>query len=204
MMTTKTIKSKRLKNGSNIAIISPSWGGPSIFPKILDQAIENLKTYFDFNIIEYPTARMTNEELYLNPKLRAMDINNAFMDDKVDAIFVSIGGSDSIRILEYLDTEAILNNPKIIMGFSDTTTILTYLNNLGLVTFHGPSMMAGWSQIHNYEGIIEYYKETLTTQTRDKILPVFPSWSNGYPDWSVNDNVGKINPLNKNTGMRWI
>jgi muramoyltetrapeptide carboxypeptidase LdcA involved in peptidoglycan recycling len=71
----KMFKPKNLKKGSTIAVISPSWGGPSLFPGIYEKAIKNLKEMFDFNIIEYPTARMTDEKLYQNPQLRAKDIN---------------------------------------------------------------------------------------------------------------------------------
>jgi muramoyltetrapeptide carboxypeptidase LdcA involved in peptidoglycan recycling len=111
----KMIKPKMLQKGSTIAVLSPSWGGPSLFPGIYEKALENLKEIFQFNIVEYPTARMDAESLYNHPELRAKDINDAFADDSIDTIFVSIGGNDSIRILEYLDIPSILKNPKIIM-----------------------------------------------------------------------------------------
>ena len=37
------IKSKKLKKGDTIAIVSPSWGGPSIFPHIYESGIKTLE-----------------------------------------------------------------------------------------------------------------------------------------------------------------
>ena len=79
---------------------------------------------------------MKADELYKNPKIRADDINAAFADKDVKAVFPSIGGDDSVRLLNYLDLKTIIRNPKVIMGYSDTATLLTYLNQSGLVTFN--------------------------------------------------------------------
>ena len=200
-----TIKAKSLKKGSTIAIISPSWGGPSLFPAIYEKGLSNLKGIFGFNIIEFPTARMDAEQLYLNPELRAKDINNAFSDDTIDAIFISIGGNDSIRILKYLDIPTILQNPKIIIGFSDSVTFLSYLNTKGLVTFHGPSLMAGWAQMHKFEYLADYYRNILfTNKNQQDVLP-FPTWSHGYPAWSDKKTIGQVLDLQNNTdGFKWL
>src|SRR3989344_2021892 len=143
------IKPNRLQPGDTVAVVSPSWGGPSLFPNIYESGISTLKDKLGLKIKEYPTARMNTEELYKNPKIRATDINNAFADTEVKAIFSTIGGEDSVRILPFLDERIILSNPKIIMGYSDTSTLLQNLNRIGLVTFHGPSIMSGFAQAGN-------------------------------------------------------
>jgi len=105
------IKPKKIKPGSRIAIISPSNGLPFLFPDIYELGLKNLKEIFGFEIVEMPTARMSPDELYKNPKLRADDINQAFSDDSIDGIITSIGGYESIRILKYLDIDIIKKNP---------------------------------------------------------------------------------------------
>ena len=47
----------------------------------------------------------------------------AFADDSIDGIVSTIGGTDSIRILPYLDLQVIRDHPKVFMGFSDTTIL---------------------------------------------------------------------------------
>lgn len=138
------LKPARLANGDTVAIVSPSWGGPSIFPHVYDKGLEAIRD-LGLRIKEFPSARADNDYLFQNPRARAKDINDAFADVEVNAIFASIGGDDSIRILPFLDPVTIKKNPKILMGYSDTTTLLTYINQMGLVTFNGPSVMAGIS-----------------------------------------------------------
>lgn len=140
------LKVKRLKIGAKIGVISPSWSGPAKFPIVYEKGISNLKQYFSFSIKEYPHTRseFVNDRSYI--QARVSDIEKAFLDQEIDAIFITIGGEDSIRLLPYLNRDIIVNNPKIIMGFSDSTALLIYFSKLGIPTFHGPSVMAGFAE----------------------------------------------------------
>jgi len=53
---------------------------------------------------------MDPKENYQNPEIRVFDINNAFKDSEIKGIISTIGGSDSIRLLQNLETEEILKN----------------------------------------------------------------------------------------------
>ncbi|WP_052361688.1 LD-carboxypeptidase [Geomicrobium sp. JCM 19038] len=107
---------QRLNKSDTVAVLSPSAGVPSVFPHIFDQGIHILEQELNLKVKEMDTARAAAEQLHQNPKQRAEDINRAFADPEIKAIFSSIGGDDSIRILPYLDTDLIMKNPKIIMG----------------------------------------------------------------------------------------
>jgi muramoyltetrapeptide carboxypeptidase len=70
---------------------------------------------------------------------RADFVNRLFADKTIDAIVCARGGYGSLRILNLLDYDVIADNPKIFVGFSDITAILSVLfDRCGLVTFHGP------------------------------------------------------------------
>lgn len=198
------IKSKKLKKGDTIAIVSPSWGGPSIFPHIYESGIKTLEK-LGFKIKEFPFAKKDADYTYNNPKFRAKDINDAFKDPEVKGIITSIGGDDSIRILPYIDAKLIKKNPKIIMGYSDTTTLLTYINQIGLVTLHGPSIMAGFSQMDSFE---DTFKKQITdiffNNPSTYEYKSFESYCNGYPNWCIKSNTGKTKKMNKNKGWDWI
>ena len=186
------LKAKKIKPGSRIAIISPSNGLPFLFPDNYELGLKNLKEIFDFKIVEMPTARMSPDELYKNPKLRADDINQAFADDSIDGIITSIGGYESVRILKYLNINIIKNNPKLIMGFSDATTFLSYLNYLGMITFYGPSVMAGFAQLkHLPSQYIEHIKKILFTDHFPYNYTPYAKWTNGYKEWSNKDTLGE-------------
>jgi muramoyltetrapeptide carboxypeptidase LdcA involved in peptidoglycan recycling len=66
-------------------------------------------------------TRKSAEYVYQNPEKRAQDLMEAFLDPSIDAIISTIGGDDSIRIVPYIDFEIIRNNPKIFLGYSDST-----------------------------------------------------------------------------------
>jgi Uncharacterized proteins, homologs of microcin C7 resistance protein MccF len=186
------IKPKNLKPGSRIAVISPSSGLPSIFPEIYELGLKNLQELFGFEIVEMKTARMDRTELYKNPRLRAEDINDAFRDESIDGIICSIGGYESVRILPYLDIENIVKNPKVIMGFSDATTFLTYLNNHGMVTFYGPSIMAGIAQLKSITPrYAQHMKEILCGTDYPYEYRMYDKWTNGYKDWSDVNVLGQ-------------
>jgi muramoyltetrapeptide carboxypeptidase LdcA involved in peptidoglycan recycling len=53
----------------------------------------------------------------------------------------SIGGSDEITVLPYLDPDVFLAHPKRFFGYSDNTNFLNYLWNLGVVGYHGGSTL---------------------------------------------------------------
>lgn len=199
------LKPKRLKRGSRIAVVSPSSGVPYLFPDIFELGIKNLKDTFGFEIVELPTARMSPEELYKNPKLRADDLNSAFADESIDGIIASIGGYESIRILKYLDTEAILKNPKFIMGYSDATTYLSYLNTLGMVTFYGASVMSGLAQLkHLPSQFEEHLKEFLLEDYSTLNYKSYDRWSDRYKDWKDKDTLGQCREFYENEGWLFL
>ena len=70
---------------------------------------------------------------------RADNLNQWFSDLSISAIFCARGGYGSLRILPLLDYEAISRHPKVLIGFSDVTALLSAIySRCGLVTYHGP------------------------------------------------------------------
>ena len=77
---------------------------------------------------------------------RLQDFHTMFLDDEVKAIFCSGGGYASIQLLPDIDWDIIEKHPKIFVGFSDITTLLTAITEkTGLITFHGPTVEQGLS-----------------------------------------------------------
>ncbi len=197
------IKLKPIKKGSKIAVISPSAPLPNLFPDLYEMGLQNIEEILQIEIVEMPTARMDRKTLYENPMLRAKDINDAFEDDQIDGIICSIGGYESVRILEYLDLEIIMKNPKMIMGFSDATTFLSYLASKGMPTLHGPSVMAGLAQAKAFESTFTAHLKTFLTDL--KCPYVYPSYSKitqGYKDWSCKETLGECLPFENNEGLK--
>ena len=194
-----------LRAGDTVGVVSPSWGGAARFPWVLDRAVENLRKHFRLHVKEFPYTRADPDHLYHHPEDRARDVMTAFEDPEVAAVVSVIGGDDSMRILPYLEPGVFQRHPKILLGYSDTTTLLSWVNLQGLVTFHGPSMMAGWSQMTEFPEAFRSQARALLFGTGSplKYTP-FPRYSEGYPDWGDGANVGKVNPPYPNDGPHWI
>ena len=70
---------------------------------------------------------------------RVDELHEMFHQPEVKAIISARGGYGSNYLLPHIDLELIAKHPKILCGYSDLTTLLTYFHDkLGFVGFHGP------------------------------------------------------------------
>src|SRR5205807_7743181 len=77
---------------------------------------------------------------------RVRELEEMFIRDDVRAIVCARGGYGANYLLPALDLEKIKAHPKIFMGYSDITALLTYFaDTAGLVTFHGPMVAKDWT-----------------------------------------------------------
>lgn len=181
------IKPKRLKFGDKIAIVSLSWGGlgDSSFIHKLYIAKERLEKEFGLEVMCMPHALKGSKFISENPKLRAQDLMDAFLDESISGIFCAIGGEDTIRILPYVDFNIIKNNPKVFMGYSDSTVNHLMMYKAGLVSFYGPSIMAEFGE---YVKIFDYTKDAikrfLFMDTIGFSIPSSPKWADSSLEWN--------------------
>lgn len=154
------IKPKRLSKGEIIAVVSLSWGGlgDDCFIHKFHIAKERLEKDFGLKVVCMPHALKGSKFVSEHPELRAKDLMDAFCDDSISAIFCAIGGDDTIRILPYIDLEIIRNNPKIFMGYSDTTINHFIMYKAGMVSFYGPSIMCEFGE---YVKIFDYTQKAV-------------------------------------------
>jgi muramoyltetrapeptide carboxypeptidase len=70
---------------------------------------------------------------------RLADLNDAFRDPGVRAVFATRGGKGAYRISDQLDFGAVRRDPKPLVGFSDITAVhLSLWKECGLAGVHGP------------------------------------------------------------------
>jgi muramoyltetrapeptide carboxypeptidase len=76
---------------------------------------------------------------------RVRELEEMFTRDDVRAIICARGGYGANYLLDALDLEKVKAHPKIFVGYSDVTTLLTYFCDVaGLVVFHGPMVAKDW------------------------------------------------------------
>jgi len=143
--TVNQLKPKRLRQGDTIGLISPSSRLPEV--QKYDQIVEQIRQ-LGFKVKEGKNARNQHGYLGGTDEQRVADLNAMFADASVDAIMPFRGGWGANRILADIDYELIKNNPKILVGFSDITSLLLAIYaKTGLITFHGPVGKSDWTDV---------------------------------------------------------
>lgn len=131
------IKPEKLKLGDTIGVVAPS--NPIIGDNV-EEINRARKIIEDAGFkVKFSKNLFSNTNGYsASAKEKADDMNAMFLDKEVKMIWCAKGGENSNSIFEYLDYEQIKNNPKILCGYSDITSITNIITaKTGLVTFSG-------------------------------------------------------------------
>ena len=179
------IKPKILRAGDTIAITSHSWGGASVFPHRFEAGKKRLEEVFGLKVVTTPHALESEDFLYNNPKIRAEDINWAIKNPDIKAIFSMIGGDDAVRILPYLDYEAIRDNPKLFIGYSDATSVHFAFLKAGVSSVYGPSIMAEFAENGEmFDYLIDSVMKTLfSSEIIGEIKPNYDGYAIEKLNW---------------------
>lgn len=147
------LKPFRLQKGDTIGLISPA---NQITPKEVEAVIDFLSQKgFSTKLGKH----IFDQYGYLAGKdeARAWDVNQMFADNSVKGILTLRGGWGCNRILPLLNYELIRRYPKVIMGYSDITSLLLAISSrTGLITFHGPVGTSTWNSftLNHVQGIL--------------------------------------------------
>lgn len=163
------IKPPALRTGDKVGIVAPA---SNIKLELLEAGCDGLRHagyepfYFD---------SILDRDLYFagSVERRARELEQMFMRDDIRAIVCARGGYGSNYLLPALDPAKIVAHPKIFVGYSDLSTLLTcFADNARFITFHGPMV------------------------TKDFALPGgvdMDSWQKalgGAADWQIGDRSG--------------
>jgi muramoyltetrapeptide carboxypeptidase len=160
-------KPPALRQGNTVGIVAPA---SNVKPNELEAGCEALRRagyqpfYFD-SILE--------QDLYFAGSVhrRVHELQEMFAREEVRAIICARGGYGANYLLEALDLEKIKANPKIFVGYSDLTALLTYFADAaGLVSFHGPMVAKDWA----HDGGVD--------------LASWQSALSGTPGWELNSD----------------
>ena len=136
------IKPPALRPGDTVGIVAPA---SNVKREELEAGCEGLRRagYRPFYL-----DSILQQDLYFagSVQRRAREVEDMFTREEVRAIVCARGGYGSNYLLESLDLRKIKAHPKIFVGYSDLTTLLTYFSDaVGLVTFHGPMVAKDWA-----------------------------------------------------------
>lgn len=138
------IKPPALRPGDTVGLLTPA-----TFMADPDKLAAADRTVRWFGLVPRFAGNVRKRSGYLGGSVeeRVADLHELFADPAVKAVFAIRGGYGSAQLLDRLDYGLIRRNPKIFVGFSDITAMhLAIHRETGLVTFHGPIVLAGFTQ----------------------------------------------------------
>lgn len=164
-------KPRRLRRGDTVGLIKPAG---FLADDLEIQLVMEAVTAMGLVPKAAPHLRSRFGYLAGPDKERAADINTMYADDSVRAVFAVRGGWGSARLLPYLDFDLIRANPKLLVGFSDTTALhLAFAARVGFATIHGPNAGSSWSKLSwdyfrrlAFYGEAPLYRNPLATEDR--------------------------------------
>ncbi|OOF90641.1 hypothetical protein ASPCADRAFT_519063 [Aspergillus carbonarius ITEM 5010] len=168
-----TILPKALQKGDTIALISPSARLNDVLPRSLARGKTFLESLgFPVKIIY--TSLPPTTPIAESIRVRCEELHTAFHDPSIAAIICTIGGSHANEMLPFLDYDLIQSNPKIFIGYSDTTFLHYAIESrTGLRTFYGPSILTDLCDFPNpLQFTINHFLHVLAPPTTTPIGPL--------------------------------
>jgi muramoyltetrapeptide carboxypeptidase LdcA involved in peptidoglycan recycling len=189
----------KLEPGDKVAILSPSWAGAGVFPRVQEIALRVLREELGLVPIEFPTTRLVGA----SAKNRADDVNAAFADPDIKAVMAVIGGEDQITVLPHLNSDTIAANPKAYFGYSDNTNILNYLWNLDIASYHGGSTLVHLARPGGVHPVfMSSLRRALFERQTFEIAPV-TEFTDLQPKWEDVATLERALPTTIEPGWHW-
>ena len=129
------IKPENLKIGDTISIIAPS-GVLKDYEEYMQKSIGLMESW-GLNVVLGSTIYESYGHFSSTDINREKDFQNAIDDNKIKAIWCARGGYGAMRIIDNINYDNLLKNPKWVIGYSDITAIHNDIHNLGVESLHG-------------------------------------------------------------------
>ncbi|WP_255191299.1 S66 family peptidase [Natronobeatus ordinarius] len=192
-----------LERGDRVAIVAPASNSALEFPHVYERGLGRLETVFDLEPVEFPTVSKGRKYLYDHPEERAQDVMDAFEDPEIRGVVTVIGGNDQVRILEHLEPDVLREHPTRFYGYSDNAHLASYLWNLGIVSFAGPSVMTELAMDSQmFELTVEYVERAFFDDSLGELRPA-EAFTDEPGDWADPDALEQPRETEPNPGWTW-
>lgn len=192
-------KLSKLKAGDKVAILSPSFAAPGVFPAAYELGLKRLKEVFHLEPVEFPATRKVGA----STEERARDLIDAFENEDIKAVVATIGGDDQVTYIKNLPSDPFSNNPKPFFGYSDNTHFMNFLWLNDIPSYYGGSVMtqlAMQGQMDEYT--IQYLKNAFFGAGEVQIH-ASETFNEIGLDWKDEYNLLKRREYEKNDGWHW-
>jgi len=188
----------KLNKGDEIRVISSSRSINFInsissdVSRLSQKKLESLGLYVTYGKNSFGTINSDTTSI----ECRLEDLNDAFLDSNVKAIIFTIGGYSSGELLKFIDYDMIRNNPKILIGYSNSTSLQnSFFKKSGLVTYYGMNFF-DFAEQKNFNLSYDSFKNALFKEDPYELVSS-NFWSEDY--WALNQEKRQ---LKENTGLK--
>jgi len=189
----------KLKQGDKVAILSPSFAAPAVWPEVYELGLKRLREDFGLIPVEYPATKKKGA----SGEERAKDLIAAFEDPEIKAVIAVLGGDDQITYIKNLPKEVFQNNPKPFFGYSDNTHFINHLWLCGVPAFYGGSIFTEFAMQGYMDSLtVEYLKHALFDEGEFE-LKASEEFNDEGVSWNDSSLLDKRRRYQKNEGWYW-
>lgn len=119
---------------------------------------------------------------------------------------VETRGDDSIRLLPYVDKNVIRSNPKVLLGYSDTTIAHLLCHSAGVVSFYGPSFMSGFAENGGmFPYMVDAVRRNMFSSAPIGVVEAHDGgWTAERVEWANTENQDRKRALNPGGAWRFL
>jgi muramoyltetrapeptide carboxypeptidase len=142
------IRPPALAPGATLGVFTPSTPANVHFREKYRHGLSQIEA-LGFRWIEGDLTASCEHQGYrtAGPRERAAELMSLIANPDVSAVVSTIGGMNSSSLIPYLDFDVVRANPKVLVGFSDVTSLhLAFLAHAGVSTFYGPAVMPSFGE----------------------------------------------------------
>lgn len=191
-------KLPKLKKGDTVAILSPSFAAPGMWPRVYELGLRNLREVFGLEPVEFPATK----KLGASAEERTKDLIDAFESEHVKAVITSLGGNDQVTYVKHIPPEPFVRNPKPFFGFSDNTHFANFLWLHGIPSYYGAALFTQFA-LKKMDAFTEKYLNYAFFESGERELTASPMYNDVGLDWNDPANLEKERLYEPNDGWQW-
>jgi muramoyltetrapeptide carboxypeptidase LdcA involved in peptidoglycan recycling len=189
----------KLQPGDSVAIVSPSFVAPAVFPLEYDLGLSRLRERFGLNPVELPHVKDGNA----TPQEKMDDLIQAFSDPEIKGVITTLGGDHQIEYVHKLPAEPFRNNPKPFFGYSDNTHFSNFLFLQGIPSYYGGCIYTEYAMQGAMHPLTERYTRTALFSGGEQTLEASPDFNDEDLMWGLPENHTRHRRHQPNEGWHW-
>jgi len=176
---------EKLRPGDTIGFYSPASPGTCFAP----QRFQRGKAFLESKGFQLIPGKLTGKKDFYRSgsiEARAEELNELIRNPQVRCIMSVIGGINSNALVPYIDYEAFRKTPKIVVGFSDASSVLLAIYaKTGISTFYGPGLIPSFGEFPPFvDFTYEFFKNILMEKPDIPYVYTMPEyWTDEAINW---------------------